>query len=190
MTLASQALALAEDELFFRGEDADDLAGAHKISDADKQKLGKGLLGIAATHWIIRVPHGGKKTYGLATYKAVWEGIKKFKEHSQGPPYALILSPEVFADSNLPLEKDSLVTPSSAIQALLASGSFVMSPGMPDGTGLLASLGKTTLYVGTPPLVEYNAYDGSVYSFTARESIQFFNIDNRSLIKLEFDPLP
>lgn len=64
-----------------------------------------------------------------------------------------------------------------------------MSPGMPERTGLLASLGgkTTTLDIGTGPLVEYNAYDGSVYSFTARESIQFLNIDGRSLIKLRFE---
>ena len=70
-----------------------------------------------------------------------------------------------------PFEDEALVTPASAIQALLASGSFVMSPGLPAKTGLLASLGgkTTTLYVGTEPFVEYNAYDDSVYSFRARE---------------------
>jgi hypothetical protein len=54
---------------------------------------------------------------------------------------------------------------------------------------LLASLGgkTTTLYIGTGPLVEYNAYDGSVYSFTGRESIQFLTTDSRSLIRLKFE---
>jgi len=64
-----------------------------------------------------------------------------------------------------------------------------MSPGLPEKTGLLVSLGgkTTTLYIGTGPLVEYDAYDGSTYSFTARESIQFLNTDSRSLIKLKFE---
>jgi hypothetical protein len=80
-----------------------------------------------------------------------------------------------------------MVTPASAIQALLATGPFVMSPGMPAKTGLLASPKTTTLYIGTGPLVEYNSFDGSVYSLAGRESIQFVNIDPRSLIKLRFE---
>jgi hypothetical protein len=99
------------------------------------------------------------------------------------------LSPDTFADANFPLEDNAMVTPASAIQALLASGPFVMSPGMPPKTGLLSSLGgqATTLYIGTGPLVEFNTFDKSVYWFSARESIQFLNTDVRSLIKLDFE---
>jgi hypothetical protein len=84
-----------------------------------------------------------------------------------------------------------MVTPASVIQALLASGPFVMSAGMPVKTGLLASLGgkATTLYIGTSPLVEFNTFQDSVYRFSARESIQFVSTDDRSLIKLKFLPL-
>jgi uncharacterized linocin/CFP29 family protein len=192
VTLAGQALALAEDTLFFQGNDAQlPPAGGKgvKLPPGDQAKLDHGLLGIAERNKVIPVAPVKKKTYGLATYNAVVEGIAQFTTDQQGPPYALILSPDTFADANLPLEDEALVTPSSAIQALLATGPFVMSPGVPGKTGLLASLGgkTTTLYIGTGPLVEYNAYDGSVYSFTARESIQFLNIDARSLIKLKFE---
>jgi hypothetical protein len=195
VTLAGQAIALTEDKLFFSGEDAVlPPAGGQTVTilASDKRKLGKGLLGIAARNHVIRVgPRGGKKTYGLATYDAVVEGIAHFNGKQQGPPYALILPPDVFADANLSLEDDALVTPSKAVQPLLASGPFVTSAGLPKKDGLFASLGgkTTTLYIGTGPLVEYNAYDGSVYSFTARESMQFLNIDSRSLIKLEFEEL-
>jgi hypothetical protein len=53
---------------------------------------------------------------------------------------------------------------------------------------LLASLGgqATTLYVGTPPFVEFNTFDRSIYWFSARESVQFVNTDKRALIKLRF----
>jgi Encapsulating protein for peroxidase len=192
VTLAGQALALIEDTLFFQGNDARLPAGGGKgvnLPDGDQAKLDGGLLGIAAKNKVISVPPGKKKAYGLATYSAVVDGIAQFTTDQQGPPYALILSPDTFADASLPLEDEALVTPSSAIQALLASGPFVMSPGLPARTGLLASLGgkTTTLYIGTGPLVEYNSYDGSVYSFTGRESIQFLNIDSRSLIKLKFE---
>lgn len=192
VTLAAQALALVEDSLFFQGKDVQLPQGGGtsvNLPSGDQAKLDSGLLGIATTNKVISVSPGKKRTYGLATYSAVVEGIAQFTSNQQGPPYALILSPEIFADTNLPLEDEALVTPASAIQAILASGPFVMSPGLPTKTGLLASLGgkTTSLYVGTGPLVEYNAYDGSVYSFTGRESIQFLNIDARSLIKLKFE---
>jgi uncharacterized linocin/CFP29 family protein len=192
VTLAAQALALVEDTLFFQGNDAQLPQGGGtsvNLPAGDQAKLDSGLLGIATTNKVISVSPRKKGIYGLATYSAVVAGIAQFTSDQQGPPYALILSPDIFADANLPLEDEALVTPASAIQALLATGPFVMSPGLPNKTGLLASMGgkTTTLYVGTGPLVEYNAYDGSVYSFTGRESIQFLNIDARSLIKLKFE---
>jgi len=195
VTLTGQSLALVEDILFFQGNDAQlPQGGGTSVSlpPGDQAKLDSGLLGIATTNEVIPVPPRKKGIYGLATYSAVVAGIAQFTTDQQGPPYALILSPDVFADANLPLEDEALVTPASAIQALLASGPFVMSPGLPAKTGLLASMGgkTTTLYIGTGPLVEYNSYDGSVYSFTGRESIQFLNIDARSLIKLAFEDKP
>jgi hypothetical protein len=192
VTLAAQALALVEDTLFFQGNDAQLPQGGGtsvNLPSGDQAKLDSGLLGIATTNEVLSVSPRKKGIYGLATYSAVVAGIAQFTTDQQGPPYALILSPDIFADANFPLEDEAMVTPASAIQALLATGPFVMSPGLPPKTGLLASMGgkTTTLYVGTQPLVEYNAYDGSVYSFTGRESIQFLNIDARSLIKLKFE---
>jgi hypothetical protein len=193
VTLAGQALGLAEDSLFFLGRDAQLRGGAQAVTlpPGDQDKLERGLLGIAEANNVIQVSPGRKKTYGLATYRAVVKGIAKFTDDQQGPPYALILSPDTFADANLPLEDDAMVTPSSAIQALLRSGPLVTSPGMPNRTGLLASKGgkTTTLYIGTGPLVGPDTIAGSLYSFTARESIQFLNIDSRSLIKLEFEEI-
>ena len=127
----------------------------------------------------------------MQTFIEVLNGIANFTQNMQGPPYGLILAPGIFADVNRPLETAVTVTPASVIQPVLASGPLVMSAGMRPQTGLLVSLGgkTTTLYVGTAPLVEYNTYNNSIYSFTARESIQFFNFDKRSLIYLHFqDP--
>lgn len=115
-------------------------------------------------------------------------GSRLLHKNLQGPPYGLILAPGIFADVHTPIGRDMEVTPARAIQPVLASGPLVMSAGMREQTGLLVSLGgkTTTVYVGTCPLVEYNAYIDSIYSFTARESIQFLNIDRRSLIYLAF----
>jgi hypothetical protein len=191
VTMAGQALALVEEQLFYQGTTARLPQQGVDLPAGDQAKLGTGLLGIgSANHEILVRPPAANKPYGLRMYSAVVDGIAQFTRDQQGPPYAVILSPDMFADANFPLKDEALVTPSSAIQALLSSGPFVMSPGMPKRTGLLASLGgkATTLYIGTGPLVEYNAFDRSVYSFTARESIQFLNIDARSLIKLRFEP--
>jgi uncharacterized linocin/CFP29 family protein len=192
VTLAGQALALVEDMLFFQGREAPlPKMGSQTVNlpPSDLVKLQDGLLGVARSNKVIQVPKGKDRgAWGLATYAAVVAGIADFTSNLQGPPYALIVPPEVFADANFPLPGNAAATAASAIQALLATGQFVMSPGLPGDSGLMASMGgkTTTLYIGTGPLVEYNAYDNSTYSFTARESVQFLNIDPRSLIALEF----
>jgi uncharacterized linocin/CFP29 family protein len=192
VNLAAQALALAEDKLFFSGEDARDL-GRVEVSPADLRKLGKGLLGTAA-HTVnvdLRKPHKpGEPKYGLHVQNAVVEGIARFSRDLQGSSFALILSPDAFADINIALNSTYFVTAATAIQSLLGGSLMRMSPGLPDRTGLLVALGgkATTLYVGTAPVVEFDLYNGSHYSFTARESIQFVNTDPRSLIRLEFEP--
>jgi hypothetical protein len=188
--LAGQALALLEDALFFQGKNATLPKGAKSVNlpAGDQAKLDEGLLGLAIKNKNIQIHPGKNKTYGLATYSAAVQGIAQLTSDQQGPPYALILSADAYADAHLPLEGAAMAIPASAIQALLSSGPLVMSPGMPEKTGLLASLGgkTTTLYIGTGPLIEPASYDGSVYNFIARESIQFLNTDPRSLIRFEF----
>jgi hypothetical protein len=185
--LAAQALALAEDLLFFQGQDAT-LPHGVSVEDHDKAILGKGLLGIAEENkqTISVFPNGHNDTYGSATYSAVFRGISMF--NGQGGPYALILEPAIFADANFPLQDSSFATPASAIQSLVEAGGFVMSAGLPPKTGLLVSLGgqTTSLYIGTEPVIHWDNFDNNIHSFTATQSIQFHNVDPRSLIKLEF----
>jgi uncharacterized linocin/CFP29 family protein len=192
VTLAAQALALAEDMLFFQGENA---KLPSDISADTPSALGTGLLGRAKEfNHPIHVPSSGAKNserYGTATLAAVVKGISVFSANGQAKDYYLILDPASYADANLPLQDSAIITPASAIQALLGNGGFLMSPGLPPNTGLLASLGgaATTLYIGTGPLVEFivqDARNGANYQFNAAESIQFNNIDPRSLITLEF----
>jgi uncharacterized linocin/CFP29 family protein len=194
VTLAAQSLALAEDMLFFQGETA---KLPSDISVASAAALGSGLLGRATQfHQPIQVAHAGSKEserYGTATLAAVVKGLSEFAANGQAKEYALILDPATYADANLPLQDSAIITPASAIQALLGNGMFAMSPGLPAKTGLLVSLGgaTTTLYIGTGPVVNFIVQDtrnGSDYHFNAAESIQFNNIDPRSLIKLEFGP--
>jgi uncharacterized linocin/CFP29 family protein len=189
--LAAQSLALAEDALFFQGVDA--VSGLHDVTVTVPDSLGTGLLGKAVeVNKVITVApsNSGRKevfVYGSATYAAVTKGISIFAG-VQGRPFALILDPVTFADANIPLQDSSIMTPASAIKALIDDGHFTMSPSLPPNTGLLVSLGgeTTKLYIGTDPIVEFDFPEKGIYHFIAKESIQFHNIDARSLIKLEF----
>ncbi|MEQ1530907.1 MAG: encapsulin [Methylococcales bacterium] len=187
--LAAQSLALVEDAIYFQGKNANLPQG---VSLQEDDKLEDGLLGIAKKNKTIQVRPSNEKEgigiYGSATYAAVVEGLAFFSANAQGMPFALILEPNMYADANVPLEDSPIITPASAIQALVEPGGFVMSPGLPPKTGLLVALGgqSTTLYVGTEPVIEPNTYAKGIYTLDARESIQFHNIDPRSLIKLEF----
>jgi hypothetical protein len=55
VTRAAEALALAEEKLFYRGKNVDELGdlGGVKLPEGNKAKLGDGLLGIAKKHWVI-----------------------------------------------------------------------------------------------------------------------------------------
>jgi uncharacterized linocin/CFP29 family protein len=189
--LAAQSLALAEDALFFQGAAAQSALSDVKVEGAsflESGLLGKALEFNAAIPVLPSSSQGNDGfVYGSATYKAVVKGISVFGG-VQGRPFALILDPATFADANIPLQDSSIVTPASAIRALIDDGHFTMSPSLPPNTGLLVSLGGNTtqLYIGTEPVVEFDISRQGIYLFTARQSIQFHNIDARSLIKLEF----
>lgn len=191
--VASQALAMVEDMLFLQGRDAQiPETGLHCVDlpPGNKEKLQRGLLGIAESHKTIRVHPQKKnsKSYGLETYNAVMEGVMHFAKNLHGHPHALILSADIWADIHLPLEGQGIVTTQFMIHPLLSTGPLVLSAGMPPRTGLLASLGgrTTTLYIGAQPQLEFNGYENSLHHFSVRESIQFVNTDPHSLILLKF----
>lgn len=210
VNLAAQALASLEDALIFQGKKAHI---PHGLTVVNAEHLEDGLLGVAEKNHTIPVPAGRDGAYGMATYKAVIEGISHFSATAQTVPFALILDPKTYADANAPLLDNAGVTPANFLTSILQGGLYA-SPGMPSGTGLLAAglpTGATatapapspagaaattaptlatgaitSVIIGTPPTLEYTNTDGKYYYFTARESVQFYNIDARALIKLEF----
>jgi uncharacterized linocin/CFP29 family protein len=192
--LAAQSLALIEDALLFQGKDAvKALPENSGIEVIDAETLEEGLLGIAKTK--IPVHRAGTEArqglvFGAATNKAVMEGITTLQREFQAGPFALILDPETYLDVHSPFEDDSNVCPADAIERFFekSGGQIAMSPSMPKNTGLLAALGgKTTqLYIGTGPTLEFDFAEGGKYFFTAKETIQFHNIDARSLVRLDF----
>jgi hypothetical protein len=201
--VAAQTLALSEDMLFFEGENARVPSDLFP-DEREKKQLGGGLLGEAQkVNKPISVdpPDKSKKgVYGAATYAAVVAGIAHLAGKLQGPPYALFLDPLTYGDANSPLQDNAIITPASAIKSLVEEGGFFLTPGLPNRTGLLVSLGGTSangsstsgsttkLFIGTAPIVEFSALDSKgFYHLTARESLQFNSLDPRSLIKLEFN---
>lgn len=211
---AGQALAIAEDSLFFFGVDVNLPAGIALPNGpilrppppppppppyvVDETNLAVGLIGVAGLNRTEPVSKlakpAGPVIYGSNLYDAILACIGRFTRDGQGPPYAVIVSPAIFGDANATFPGSQGVSLASMIQSVLQSGPFVQSAGIANNTygisevGLVASLGgkTTTLHVGTSPVVEFNTYQNSVYSFDVRESIQFVNVDQRSLIKLEF----
>ena len=115
VTLAAQELALIEEKLFYQGEDAP-IPGSIKVAKASD--LGHGLIGkaIEINEAIpVKAPDAGRPdVYGTATYSAVTKGISVFAANLQGPPFALILDPDTYADAHLPLLDSAIITPASA----------------------------------------------------------------------------
>jgi hypothetical protein len=146
VSLSAQALALAEDKLFFQGKDAKLPPGVNVANPADLQG---GLLGIAKKEKIIQVKPDGKGWYGPKTYEAVVEGISLFSDNYQAGPFALILHPSKYADANYPFA-NTLVAPAAAIQSLVQD--FYMSPGLPEGWGLLAAGAAGIVPTGSGPV--------------------------------------
>ncbi len=192
--LTAQSLALAEDALLFRGEKAVPDLKDVKVTNA--RALGEGLLGLAPQTIEVRPPtrtDNQLSVFGLATQAAVVKGIALFAG-VQAEPFALVLSPAIYADVNTPPFADiPSVAPEVAIMKLLRSGGCIeMSSSLPADEGLLIALGGATtqLYIGTEPRINLDLEQDGKYFFTAKQSFQFHSVDPRSLIKFKFISAP
>ena len=215
--LVAQALALAEDALFFQGKTAlatqTDPSNVGDVMVAGARTLDEGLLGLAKNQTIQVNPmtstggstggspggstggspggSPGGSVFGVKTLDAVKQGIGIFGQKFQSGPFALILDPDTYLDTQVAFQTDSASSPGDVIKDILVEGGghFVLSPGLPKDTGLLAALGSraTQLYIGTGPIAQFNFPADGNYFFTAKQTIQFHNVDVRSLIKLKFN---
>jgi uncharacterized linocin/CFP29 family protein len=183
--LAAKQLALAEDTLFFRGRDA---LGGDLLRVVNKSEGGPGLLGIAG---IANRPVGpltkAGGTYGTNTFKAVTGAISDLTSKGQPGPYALILATGVYADTFAPVA-GTLTTTADLLTPLLTGG-FYGTGTIPDGTGLLVSLGgqPTTIFVGQDMITSYTQTntDGDTV-LKLSERIQIIARDKNAIVKLSF----
>jgi uncharacterized linocin/CFP29 family protein len=197
--MASKAIALAEDTIFFQGKngqlpanvEADQVDSAENgllgeadpvdADDADPNKVSEPIdvLLAAGRPGIL---------YGENTFSAVTEGIAKLVRKAQAPNYALFLPTKVFADTFAPPSDQSLVTTADRIKPLVEGG-FYGTGTLPEDRGLLVALGgePTSLYVGREAAAEFVRKEGAKYFFRVAERVQFVARDPRAFVLLKFE---
>jgi uncharacterized linocin/CFP29 family protein len=183
-TRAANFIAQVEDLLTFQG---DGVAQPGPLGLVQiRGSAGSGLLAAAAQ----QVPVGPGPTpgtYGELTFDAVVSGMAILRAQGQAGPYALALSPAVYADTFVPVP-GSLVIPADQIRPLMLAG-FVDAPALPAGRGLLVSLGGNTmdLIMTVEPTTAFVQVDDQGMSqFRLYERWALRVKDPSSLLQLEF----
>lgn len=140
-------LAEAVDGLIFQGE-----AAIHRDPRFVENRVqvrsgpaGRGLLDHAPEDQVVRVEASsdGPAIYGDRTFEAVARGYRLLQSQGHDGPYALVLSPEPYADAFAPLPRTQLM-PAERMNRLLDTrllGSGTLAP----ATGVLVSVGGSTL---------------------------------------------
>jgi hypothetical protein len=197
--MASKAIALAEDTIFFQGsrgvlpgnveadgldDTHDGLLGAASPNDADDQNIANVSIPIN----VDLLPAAARRRgllYGENLFVAVTTGIAKLTRKAQAPPFALFLPTTAYADTFVPPGNESLVTTAERIKPLVEGGFYGMGT-LPADRGLLVALGgdPTTLFVGREATTEFVRQDGSRYFYRVVERVQFVARDPRALVLL------
>jgi uncharacterized linocin/CFP29 family protein len=198
--MAAKAIALAEDTIIFQGNTGR-LPGHVKADQRDSTLAG--LLGEANPKDAnneddnkVTVPITVKRlsdsetgaVFGENVFSAVAEGRAILTSKAQAPNYALFLPTKVYADTQVPPSKASLVTTAERIKPLVEGG-FYGTGTLPEDQGLLVALGgePTTIYVGREATTEFVRKEGSKFFFRVVERIQFVARDPRAFVLLQFD---
>jgi uncharacterized linocin/CFP29 family protein len=185
--LASKSLALAEDLLFFQGQNAQ-LPPSVTI-ESGKDSVAKGILGLigADRTIVVNPPDPGAPTNsGAEILAAVAKGISLLTGDLQAPPFALILDTNAYAET-----WGSVINGAPAFTVLtpVLTGGIYGTPGMPSNTGIIAALGgePTTIYFDQDPMTEHTQKDrDGKYFFRIFERVQFVARDSRAFVKLTF----
>src|ERR1700730_4917814 len=196
--MAAKTIALQEDAIILRGQNAPLLPG---VSVEAQASAGTGLLGAAAAIADDNDPTRGSApipvnpldpqtpgVYGGAVFVAVTTGIAKLIRKGQAPAFALLLPTRVYADTFAPPGNQSLVTTADRIRPLVEGGFYGIGT-LPEDRGLLVALGgePTVIYIGREAETEYVRQQGSRYFFRVTERVQFVARDPRALVLLNFN---
>jgi uncharacterized linocin/CFP29 family protein len=199
--LAAKTVALAEDGLLFRGQDA---TLPDTVRVVNRAAAERGLVAAAATQ--IEVDRNAKN-YPALIFQAVVQGISQVTSQGQPGPYGLFLENSVYADAHRP-EPQSLVTPSDRIMPLVTGGFFptgtlLVAAGGGEGAGahgagahdgrhrlgLLASQGgePVSIYIAVDAITAFTQADqDGILRFRVFERVQYVARDPRALYRLVF----
>ena len=198
--LAAKALALAEDAIFYSGENARTLNLLPANIDVDNLASAKqGLLGEIGdgpnndepdkTIEPIDIKQVGRigVVYGENTFAAVADGRAILESKAQAPDYALFLPTKIYADSFVPPSEKTLITTADRIKPLVEGG-FYGTGRLPKNKGLMVALGgePNRLHCGREARVEFIRKEGTNYFFRVVERIQYVTRDPRSIVVLNF----
>jgi hypothetical protein len=197
-TFAARTLALVEDLLFFRGDDAEkDLPGTVKI-ESGRGSAGKGLIGLAQEEIRINsLDPRNPANSGLEILAAVLKGISILAnpKNLQPPKYALILDNHAYAvTGGSAINGNPTMTVLSSLSAMLTPQIYETGA-LPEYTGLLVSLGgdvgqpggPTTIYVGKDVGAELTTRESNgLFLYRVFERVQIVARDPRAFVKLDF----
>jgi uncharacterized linocin/CFP29 family protein len=181
---AAKSIALAEDKLFLQGRRA---AIEKRLTVGNLQSTGEGVLAKARHRHV--VPLEKDRSPSEIIFKAVTAGIAELVHHGHPGPYALILDTTIFAEVNAPLQA-TLTTASERLSPLLTGGLYG-TPALPEGQGLLVSLGgePAVIYVGTDAATAFTQRDTQGhYHFRVFERVQMVVRDNTAFVEVTFTP--
>ncbi|MGO9099426.1 MAG: encapsulin [Mycobacterium sp.] len=184
-TRAANFIAQVEDLLIFQGDGVPQPGPLGLVQILGT--AGGGLLAAAAQQVPVAPAGPTPGIYGENTFDAVVSGMAMLRAQGQAGPYALALSPAVYADTFVPVP-GSLVIPADQIRPLTLAG-FVDAPALPADRGLLVSLGGNTvdLVMTVEPTTAFVQVDNQGMSqFRLYERWALRVKDPSSMLQLEF----
>jgi uncharacterized linocin/CFP29 family protein len=188
-TRSANFLAQVEDLLIFQGGDAK-LTGPLGLVQI-RGTAGTGLLAAATKKIPVSTVASEAGVYGENTFDAVVVAMAALRAQGQAGPYALALSPAVYADTFVPVA-GTLVMAADQIKPLVSAG-FVEAAALPAATGLLVSLGGNTmdLVMAVEPTTAFVQIDDQGQSqFRLYERWALRVRDPASMVQLSFqDPV-
>lgn len=191
---AANLLAQAEDAVVFQGESA--FTDERFFTDG-RVSHRRGASPLAAGLLTASVPPARRievpaltadpPKFGENTFEAVAQGYRALQDLDHEGPYALVLPPAPFADTQAALP-ETLLRPAERIEALLRTD-IHDTGNLPPTSGLLVSLGASTmdLVLGQEPEVAFLFEDDEgKFRFRVWERFTLRLRDESAVVRLDF----
>lgn len=198
-TRAANLLAQAEDLLIFQGKKAKEdhpLFKEGKVQITNSADPGTGLIHTELSDiQVIPVnplnPGESPSKYGEKHFAAVADAYSRLESgaglsQAHYGPFAGVWHAFLYADTCAPLE-NTLIMPKDRIEPLLSEG-FYGTGTLPEGNGLVVSLGGNTmdLVISKDASVEFQTKESGMYIFRVWERIALRLKDSSAVVRIEF----